>query len=186
MGAGQIGILNGLFFVFEKMKHQSVLFLSKLLEKISSIYWMIIYTKYRKIYAIDENFRFNGKFIQFYGAGRINAGAASYIGELSTLQATEGFSINIGVGCQISHNVRVYTQSNLADWDYSLSDRPQKYGSVSFEDHCWVGANVFVNPGSTIGKNSIVGANSVVTKDIPPFEIWGGVPAKFIRRKKIA
>jgi maltose O-acetyltransferase len=56
---------------------------------------------------------------------------------------------------------------------------------VIFYDYCWVGANVFISPGVNIGSNAIVGANSVVTKDIPSFEIWGGVPAKFIRRKKI-
>lgn len=166
------------------MKYFTII-LGNIFDKASNAYWLITYSRYRKVYSIDEKFRFNGKFIQLYGEGNIYAGPESYVGELSTLQAANGYSITIGRACKISHNVRVYTQSAVADFDFSLDDLPQKFGSVKFGDYCWVGANVFVNPGMTIGENSVVGANSVITKDIPPFEIWGGVPAKFIRKKKI-
>jgi maltose O-acetyltransferase len=124
--------------------------------------------------------------IRFYGDGQINIGPSSYIGELSSLQATVGYSINIGKGCKVSHNVRIYTESGLPDYDLSIDNLPQKYGDVNIRDFCWIGANVFINPKVTIGENSVVGANSVVTKDIPPFEIWGGVPAKLIRKKRDA
>ena len=55
---------------------------------------------------------------------------------------------------------------------------------MRFGNYSWAGTHVSVEV--NFGENSIVGANSVFTKDIPPFEIWGGVPAKFIIRKKIA
>ena len=167
------------------MRDLPLFLVGRVLDKISSLYWFIMYSRLRKKYNIDKQFRFNGKFILFYGNGSINAGPGSYIGELSTLQAADGYSINIGTCCKISHNVRVYTQTGIADYDFSLDSPPKKHGNVKFGDYCWVGANVFVNPNVTIGENAIVGANSVVTKDIPPFEIWGGVPAKFIRRKNI-
>jgi maltose O-acetyltransferase len=167
------------------MKNLPLHLLSRILDKISNFYWFVTYWGFRRKYELDKKFRFNGKSILFYGNGCISAGPESYIGELSTLQAVEGCSINIGTGCKISHNVRVYTQSDIADYDFSLGDPPKKYGNVIFYDYCWVGANVFISPGVNIGSNAIVGANSVVTKDIPSFEIWGGVPAKFIRRKKI-
>jgi maltose O-acetyltransferase len=156
-----------------------------IIDKFSSLYWKIIYSRYRKMYGLDKSFRFNGKLIQLYGKGTIKVGIGSYIGEFSTLQAAKGYSINIGSFCSISHNVRVYTQSDLPDYDFSLTEIPQKYGNVTFGDYCWIGANVFVNPGLIVGENSVVGANSVVTKNIPPFEIWGGVPAKLIRKKRI-
>lgn len=159
--------------------------LGRILDKISNFYWFVTYWRFRKKYKLNEKFKFNGKSILLYGNGGISAGPESYVGELSTLQAIEGYSIDIGVGCKISHNVRVYTQSDIADYDFSLGDPPKKNGNVNFEDYCWVGANVFIGPGVNIGRNAVVGANSVVTKDIPSFEIWGGVPAKFIRRKKI-
>jgi maltose O-acetyltransferase len=159
---------------------------SRFLGKFSTLYWIAAYSVFRARYRLDRAFRFNGKSILLYGDGIIEAGAGSYVGELSTLQAAKGYAIRIGVGCAISHNVRVYTQSAVPDADFSLGEPPQKYGDVVFGDYCWVGANVFVNPGVVIGANAVVGANSVVTKDIPPFEIWGGVPAKLIRKKRIA
>jgi acetyltransferase-like isoleucine patch superfamily enzyme len=45
-------------------------------------------------------------------------------------------------------------------------------------DDVWIGANVVVLKGATIGHGAIVAAGSVVSKAIPPFEIWGGVPAR--------
>lgn len=161
-----------------------LVFLGKLLNKLSHFYWVLAYYRFRKTYSLDPSFRFNGRMILLYGEGTIVAGAGSYIGELSTLQAAKGYAVKIGTGCAISHNVRVYTQSADPDHDFSEVP-PSKYGDVVLDDFCWVGANVFVNPGVVIGMNSVVGANSVVTKDVPPFEIWGGVPAKLIRKKKL-
>lgn len=63
---------------------------------------------------------------------------------------------------------------------------PEKVGNVIVEDYVWIGANVFINPGVTIGTNLVVGANSVVTKDILPFSVYGEVPAKFIRQKRLS
>ena len=61
----------------------------------------------------------------------------------------------------------------------------QIYGFItdSNSGEVLIGANVFINPGTTVGENSVVGSNSVVTKNIPPFTIYGGVPAKLIRKK---
>ncbi len=52
---------------------------------------------------------------------------------------------------------------------------------VVVEDNCWIGANVVITPGVTIGENSIIGAGSVVTKNIPKNSIAVGNPAKVIR-----
>lgn len=60
--------------------------------------------------------------------------------------------------------------------------RTYSYGEVRFKNHCFIGWNVTVCKPVTIGVHSVVGAGSVVTKDIPDYEVWAGVPAKFIRR----
>jgi len=53
---------------------------------------------------------------------------------------------------------------------------------IKVEDEVWVGAGVIVTQGITIGRGAVVAAGAVVTKDVEPFTIVGGVPAKFIRR----
>lgn len=168
------------------MRLTLLIILSKGLNFFRSLPWRVMYATYRGKYGLHESFRFNGFYIQFYGEGKIEVGEDSYIGELSTIQAARGCVVKIGSGCRISHNVRIYTHSSVADADYSQSQVPEKLGNVVIGDFCWVGANVFINPDLTIGRNSVVGANSVVTKNIPPDEIWGGVPARLIRRKTVS
>jgi len=143
------------------------------------------YVAFRDRYNISNSFFFNGPNISFYGNGNIFCGENSYIGSLSTVQAFENCVVKIGNNTQISHNVRIYTQTAVSDQDFSKEKREIKTGDVIIEDYVWIGANVFINPGITIGINSIVGANSVVTKDVLPFSIVGGVPAKMIRYKLI-
>lgn len=142
------------------------------------------YEQYRKKYDIAPSFRFNGTNILLYENGKISLGENSYIGSNSAIQAAEGYSVTVGKGCHISHNVRIYTTSNLADHDFSKKPVPQKTASVTIGDYTWIGANCLINPGIHIGENAVVGANSVVTKNIPENEIWGGVPARYIKSKK--
>lgn len=54
-------------------------------------------------------------------------------------------------------------------------------GPVFIEDNVWLGDKVTILPGVTIGKGSIIGANAVVTKNVPPFSLVGGNPAKVIK-----
>jgi acetyltransferase-like isoleucine patch superfamily enzyme len=55
---------------------------------------------------------------------------------------------------------------------------------IIVEDDVWIGTSCIVIKGVTIGKGSIVAAGSLVNKSIPPFQIWGGVPAKFIKNRE--
>ncbi|MCC7402046.1 MAG: acyltransferase [Chitinophagaceae bacterium] len=148
-------------------------------------YYQRRYRYFKKLYKIKSNFIFQGTDIRLYGKGSINAGNDSYIGSLSAIQLEEGCKVVIGDHCMISHNVRIYTSTNLADQDFRTgNENLKKKGDVIIGDGVWIGANVFINPGINIGNNSVIGANSVVTKDIPENSICGGVPAKVIRFKK--
>jgi len=53
---------------------------------------------------------------------------------------------------------------------------------IRIEQDSWIGANVFILPNVTIGRHSVVGANSVVNRDIPPYSVAVGVPARVIKR----
>lgn len=157
---------------------------SALFLRLRALAWAGVYRAYRRRYAVDPTFRFNGTGIQLYGDGRIELGANSYVGELSTLQAARGQAIRIGRGCTISHNVRMYTSTANADFDPRQGPPPSREAPVTIGDGVWIGANVFVSPGVRIGDNAVVGANSVVTRDVPSGQIWGGVPARLIRPKQ--
>ena len=63
--------------------------------------------------------------------------------------------------------------------------RDRFYGDIVIGNGVWIGANVFINPGIRIDNNVVIGANSVVTKDIKENSIVGGVPAKLIRIKNV-
>lgn len=120
-----------------------------------------------------------------YGEGAITLGDTSYIGQGSTIQSVRGYRVQIGARCAISHNVHIDTSSNKADQDFS-GTRKQRSGDVIIGDDVWSGVNVLINPGVTIGDNSVVGANSVVTQEVAPWSIVGGVPARLIRMKSSA
>lgn len=52
---------------------------------------------------------------------------------------------------------------------------------IVIEDHVWLASNAKILKGVTIGKGSVVATGAVVTKDVPPYSVVGGVPAKFIK-----
>lgn len=93
---------------------------------------------------------------------------------------------------EIGNNVKIGGGTCIYDTDFhSLDYRSRKtletdYANkvslpVIIEDNVFVGAHSLILKGVTVGKNSIIGAGSVVTKSIPPNQIWAGNPAKFIR-----
>ena len=62
--------------------------------------------------------------------------------------------------------------------DMKIIDQSRRLSTVIIEDDVWIGANSTIVPGVKIGKGAVVGAGSVVTKDLPPYSISMGVPAK--------
>lgn len=81
------------------------------------------------------------------------------------------------------HNHGFYTGEAPSDPEMAPAKRPlDATRKVIIEDNVWLGEFVSVMPGVTIGRGSIIGANSVVTKDIPPYSIAVGAPAKVVKR----
>lgn len=84
--------------------------------------------------------------------------------------------VTLTVGCTIvTHFVEVRNQR----------ERFYSRGKVRLCEGAYIGANTIICKPVEIGKYSIVGAGSVVTKSIPPYEIWAGNPAKFIKKRKV-
>ncbi|MGE0078439.1 MAG: DapH/DapD/GlmU-related protein [Bacteroidales bacterium] len=71
--------------------------------------------------------------------------------------------------------------SSDANWSNLMNQIEPIKGTIILEDDCWIGAGVIILPNIIVGNGSIVGAGSVVTKNVPPNSIVAGVPAKIIR-----
>jgi acetyltransferase-like isoleucine patch superfamily enzyme len=116
------------------------------------------------------------------GDARIRIGAGSFLNIGVMVAAVElveiGDYVMLANGCFVSDaNHRFDDPSRPVPWQGFTSKGPTRIG-----DNVWCGANVVVTSGVTVGERSVVGANSVVTRDLPPFSIAGGVPAKVIGR----
>lgn len=113
------------------------------------------------------------------------------IGEDTVLNAnliiSDGYLplVKFGSRVAVAPNVIIIAQSapnnsRLQELEYVKTNLIEEE-PVIIEDDAWIGANVIILPGVTIGRMSIIGAGAVVTRDIPPFSIAAGIPAKVIR-----
>ena len=68
------------------------------------------------------------------------------------------------------------------DIDTPIHQQPILTAPITIEDDCWIAANSVITAGVTIGKHSVVAAGAVVTKDVPPYSVAAGNPAKVIKR----
>jgi acetyltransferase-like isoleucine patch superfamily enzyme len=112
-------------------------------------------------------------------SGKLVLGDRVYIGCHANIRAAGG-EIVVGKNSLIAQGVSLVAVNHQIapgklyidlGWD------DQKTG-IFIDENVWIGAGAIILPGVRIGKNSIVGAGSVVTKNIPPNQIWVGVPAK--------
>lgn len=96
------------------------------------------------------------------------------------------YCVRIGNNVSIGPNVTLIAESSpnngkeILDISY-VKDNLVKEQDIYIEDDVWIGANVTIMPGIRVGKCSIIGAGSVVTKDIDAYAIYAGVPARKIR-----
>jgi acetyltransferase-like isoleucine patch superfamily enzyme len=96
-----------------------------------------------------------------------------------------------GSGVYIGNNVMIAPHCMIAagDHNYKQTTKPMRFadsiskGPIYIEDNVWIGANCTITDGVHIGKDAVVAANSVVIRDVAPYEIVGGVPAKMISNR---
>ena len=138
-------------------------------------------SKILKIISYDNNSKFENN-IYISDAKNILIGKHCRINEHVFLQG----SVQIGDYVMIAPYVTIHSSTHV----YNDIHTPMVLGglteanTVIIDDDVWIGKNVVVLPGVKIGKGSIIGANSVVTKDVDEYSIYGGVPAKLIKKRK--
>jgi acetyltransferase-like isoleucine patch superfamily enzyme len=67
--------------------------------------------------------------------------------------------------------------------DIPIREQGYTGAPVLIEDHAWLGTHVVVLPGVTIGEGAIIAAHSLVNRNVPAYEVWGGIPARFIKHR---
>ena len=145
----------------------------------------------------------HGNALQMLQEGRLTIGAHALFEPGVWLTSATG-RITIGSGATLNLNVMVAAVEHteigehcmlangclVTDGDHRVDDPSEPVpwqgfttkGPTVLEDNVWLGANVVVTSGVRIGRRSVIGANSVVTEDIPPFSVAAGAPARVIRK----
>ena len=106
---------------------------------------------------------------------RVRFGKGVFLNHSAILSASGGIEFEDGV--MVAPGVRIATINH----DLNNRHTIYTYGKVIIKKSAWLGMNVTVCPGVTIGRYAVVGAGAVVTKDVPDYAVVAGVPAKVIR-----
>jgi acetyltransferase-like isoleucine patch superfamily enzyme len=109
-----------------------------------------------------------------------------------------GENVFIGHACEfvcntkitIGHNCLIASRCTLNDTGHEFNRnriiklQPITSKEIIIEDDVWIGTSCVILQGVTIGQGSVIAAGSVVNKSIPPYEVWAGVPARFIKKRE--
>lgn len=112
---------------------------------------------------------------EFYAPETIRIGDHCTIGDSVFLDGRSG--LTIGDCVNFGSHVTIYTRQH----DVDAPDFAEVGAPVVIEDHAWISSHSIVLPGVTIGEGAVVAAGAVVTRDVAPYTLVGGNPARFIR-----
>lgn len=153
----------------------------KVIEKIAFYFYNKAKTYKKKIAQklSPKNVRLGNVFIE----GDVSIGEFTYING-GIISAGLKSKILIGVHCAIGRGIHIRSHTHdltcpTSDENHSTPLHIEK--DINIGNYVWIGDNVFIKPGVVIADYSVIGANSVVTKNVSEFEIVGGVPAHHIR-----
>ena len=126
-------------------------------------------------HSVDESFHLFPPFYTDFGKN-IQFGQNVFVNSGCHFQDQGG--IKIGDGVLIGHNVVLATINHDLD---PAQNRKNHYAPITIGNHVWIGSNATILSGVTIGDWAVVAAGAVVTRDVPPRTIVGGVPANVIK-----
>ena len=159
----------------------------RLIKKIRDLY--LVNFKWKR-YSFGKNFH-AGRGVVLWAKNNISIGVNFYIGRYSLIECNAIIGNNVIFGNYVAlvgkfdHHfkqigVPIRLASQIRDKDYNWKGLDSK---VIIEDDVWIGYGSIIMSGVTIGKGSIVAAGSVVTKDVKPYSIVGGNPARLIKMR---
>jgi len=143
--------------------------------------------------TIGKHSIIKGELITFKHGGEIRIGDYCHVGPDSHIWSAK--LISIGNRVLIAHNVNIHdnishpldSKSRHEEFAKSLVDGVQetdllRESEIIIEDDAWIGFNATILKGVRIGKGAIIGANTVITEDVPPYAVVVGNPAKIIKQ----
>jgi len=168
-------------------------------------YWGRIWNNGRaaaQIPGLDPSVQFDGA-VTVLGTGNVKIGEKSRIGDLAELTTNHDGVIRIGREVRLNRGATICAYTEVSIGDYSMvgefvsirdanhgirkgelvRSQPHDAKPIRIGSDVWVGRGACILPGVTIGDGAIIGANSIVTKDVPPDCIAAGIPAKIIREQ---
>lgn len=117
----------------------------------------------------------------FVNPKEITLGSYVFINHHVEFEATDG-EIIIGNFVLFGMHARIINSNHIfTDWKKPIYLQGKSQAKIVIEDDVWIGMNVIILPRVTIGRGAVVAAGAVVTKDVVPYSIVGGVPAKIIK-----
>ena len=130
----------------------------------------------------DDVYVGHNAILKGYHKGLMTIGEGTWIGQGCFFHSAGGLTIGRAVG--IGPMVKILTsQHEAAERCFPVTHTPVEFAPVVLEDGCDIGAGTVILPGSRVGRGAIVGAGAVVTRDVEPFAVVAGVPARLLRRR---
>jgi acetyltransferase-like isoleucine patch superfamily enzyme len=114
--------------------------------------------------------------------GNVQVGEETWIGPFTVLDGRGG--LVIGRYCSIAAGVQLYSHDTVK-WALSGGKAPEERAPTRIGDYCYIGPMSIVIKGVTVGEHSLIGANSYVRQDIPPYSIAVGSPARIVGRVEL-
>lgn len=111
----------------------------------------------------------------------IEIGDNTYIGPRAILGA--GAPLKIGKNCQIGAGVNFIAENHVYKGDGDLFNKSVTKLGIEIGDDCWIGNNVVILDGVTIGRSCVIAAGAVVTKDVPDYQVAMGIPARVVKSR---
>lgn len=118
--------------------------------------------------------------VTILGTGSLRIGHNSMINRGCVIDVSA--DVSIGADVHLGHQVLVVTSTHDLVSDARRRAGPRLDRAVSIGDGAWLGARTTVLPGVVIGAGSVVAAGALVSSDVPPDSLYGGVPARLLRQ----
>jgi acetyltransferase-like isoleucine patch superfamily enzyme len=171
-------------------------------------YWRFLRFKLRSPHVITRGFVFMDRGVEIYarrGYGRLILGRWLHLGVNTALRCHEGtlsvgdkgvlargVSVNCYLDVEIGDAALIADNVYISDFDHKfgdlqlpIKDQGIEKSRVRIERNVWLGTKVTVARGVRIGEGAVVGANAVVTRDLPAYSVAVGLPARVIRDRRV-